>query len=55
VKESIVCLAKDQAARAAMSTKGQQLVDGQGALRVAQAILAGVRASSVSNSRIVAT
>lgn len=43
IAEAIRRLLNDPAARAAMSAAGQQIVDGQGARRVAQSILAGVR------------
>ncbi|MBI3954327.1 MAG: hypothetical protein HY330_07420, partial [Chloroflexi bacterium] len=42
VRGAILSLLADPEARAAMSAAGQRLVDGQGALRVARAILAEV-------------
>jgi len=44
-------LLTDPHARAAMSAAGQHLIDGQGALRVAQAILEGI--SRLDNSAFV--
>ena len=42
ISDVLLSLLPDPKARAAMSAAGQRLIDGQGALRVAQAILAEV-------------